>query len=348
MGYSQVGYFAVFKDSKINDPDSKDRKKGFGDKIRAAGRTFVLGIADTQTIFVGAFLLSFAGKTKCSLTSYHFTVAVDQMMIALSAITFSVALVRTYWRSPLAAAFRLLLSLSTFIGVGMTIFRKANYAPDYPPPNNRNDSSILLPVACLLESSLRLQVQEEAKEAQSNLGFGNSSNWPIERFFFIALAIAFIISHMSILIRYAESKNYAPQKWSDLRKFITATYWPLMLIPPTITSIWCWVLVFRSRKWVDKSGWIGKPNTEMIIWDSGQLIALGVGITVAMNVLTELWKRDEKDAKRINRDRQRLLEEEYESIETERGPHSYPMTALNTETPYRGYQPVWVPQQTHG
>jgi hypothetical protein len=40
------------------------------------------------------------------------------------------------------------------------------------------------------------------------------------------------------------------------------------------------------------------PNTEMIIWDSGQLIAMGVLITVIMNVLTEAYERKKKDAEK--------------------------------------------------
>lgn len=38
------------------------------------------------------------------------------------------------------------------------------------------------------------------------------------------------------------------------------------------------------------------PNTEMIIWDSGGLIAMGILITVLMNVLTEAVERKKKDA----------------------------------------------------
>ena len=258
----------------------------------------MLGVADTQTIFVGAFLLSFAGQTKCQLTSYHFTVAVNQSMIGLSVITFSVALVRTYWRNPLAAAFRLLLSLGAFIGVGLTIFRKANYAPDWPPPASRKDSAILLPVACLLESTLRSRAQEQAKQSQADLGFGNLVTWPGERYFFIALAIAFIIAHASIPIRYLKNRDYAPEKWTRFRGWFTIFYWPYMLIPPTFTSVWCWVRVYETREWVSKSGWIGEPNSEMIIWDTAQLIAMGVLTTVIMNTLTETIRRDDKRAER--------------------------------------------------
>ena len=259
----------------------------------------MLGVSDTQTIFIGAFLLGFAGQSKCQLTSYHFTTAVNQMMIALSVMVFSVALVRTYWRNPLAAAFRLLLSLGSFIGVGLTIFRKANYAPDWPPPDSRKDSAILLPVACLLESDLRARAEAQARASQSDLGFGSSSAWPNERWFFIALVIAFLVAHASIPVRFAERRvregtNYA--QWTRFRGFVTVIYWAYMLIPPTFTSIWCWIRVYQTRKWVNNSGWIGSPNPEMVIWDSGQLIAMGVLITVMMNVLTEALKRKGKAA----------------------------------------------------
>ncbi|KAF2799232.1 hypothetical protein K505DRAFT_332786 [Melanomma pulvis-pyrius CBS 109.77] len=292
------GLIAYFKDSPVNNSDDPESKKRKRDTFRAAGRTFVLGASDTQTIFVGAFLLSFAGQSKCRLTSYHFTVAVNQMMVALSVITFSVSLVRTYWRNPLAAAFRLLLSLGAYIGVGLTIFRKANYAPDWPPPENRKDSAILLPVACLLESNLRVRAQEQAKQSTADLGFGSSSAWPAERFFFIALVIAFVLAHASTLVRFLENRDYAPEKWTRFRAWFTVTYWGYMLIPPTFTSVWCWIRVYQARGWVKNSGWIGSPNPEMIIWDSGQLIAMGVLITVMMNMLTEAMKREGKDTER--------------------------------------------------
>ena len=340
----------MFKDTKVNDPGSSDRKRRLGDKLRAAGRTFVLGIADTQTISVGTFLLGFAGRTKCSLTSYHFTVAVDQMMIALSAMTLSVALIRTYWRNPLAAALRSLLSVGTFVGVGLTIFRKANFAPDYPPPDDRVDSSMLLPVACLLESALRLKVQGQAQQSQSDLGFGDSLDWPVERILFILVGIAFLLAHVSILVRFSESRHRAPQKWKDFRRLFTIGYWPLILIPPTVTSVWCWIRVYQARNWVNRSGWIGEPNTEMAIWDAGQLFALGILITVIMNILTELWKRDDKDTKRKamrRSDGQRLLHEYSEGHDSRSQPQSFSMGSFGELTRYEGYRSAPYLQNSH-
>jgi hypothetical protein len=225
------------------------------------------------------------------LTSYHFTVAVNQMMIALSSMAFSVALIRTYWRNPLAAGFRLLLSIGAFTGVGLTIFRKANYAPDWIPPSSRKDSTLLLPVACLLETELRVQVQAQAT---SDIGFGKSEAWPIERYFFIALVMVYIVAHVSILLRHSERRNLGSKKWTKFRGLSTIVYWAFLLGFPTFISVWCWVKVYIARGWVRDSDWMETPNTEFVIWDSGQLIAIGVLITVMMNVLTEMWKREGK------------------------------------------------------
>jgi len=306
----------------------------------------VLGAADTQTIFVGAFLLGFAGQSKCELTSYHFTVAVNQMMIALAVITFSVALVRTYWRNPLAAGLRLLLSIGAFTGVGLMIFRKANYAPDWPPPSKRKDSAILLPVACLLETELRTQAQQQAEKAEAKLGFGKSHAWPWERYFFIALIVAFVVAHASIPIRFAENRNrdghHGPWRlrWTKFRGWVTVAYWASMLVPPTIISVYCWTRVYQVRDWVKNSGWIQLPNTEYVIWDSGQLIAIGVLITVLSNVLTEGWKREGKDSKRLKDGSFERLTESDTSAYEERRSNSYLMAQMghDTRTKDHGYE----------
>jgi hypothetical protein len=340
--------FAFFTDSPPNDPEDLRRgRRRKRDIFKAAGRTFVLGAADTQTIFVGAFLLGFAGQSKCQLTSYHFTVAVNQMMIALAVITFSVALVRTYWRNPLASSLRLLMSVGAFVGVGLMIFRKANYAPDWPPPNTRKDSAILMPVACLLETDLRTHAQQQADRIQADLGFGSSDTWPAERFFFIWLIVSFLIAHFSIPIRYFENRDFAPDQWRSVRGqwtrfrgWITVVYWALMLVPPTFISVWCWTKVYQTRDWVKDSGWLETPNTEYVIWDSGQLIAIGVLITVVLNMATETWKRDTKDDKKA-----KVQDEAFERLTGQDEPRyeesrsgSYPMVPIgqNTRTEYRG------------
>lgn len=223
------------------------------------------------------------------------------------------------------------------MGVGLTIFRKANYAPDWPPPNSRKDSAILLPVACLLETELRSRAQEQTKRSQADIGFGSADAWPVERIFFIALAIAFITAHASIPFRYLEHRYSALENWTRIRGWFVVVYWPYMLIPPTLTSVWCWVRVYETRGWVKKSGWIGDPNPEFIIWDPVQMIAMGVLITVVMNMLTELMRRTKKDHDGANRGSfQRLRGAGSE----DQGSDAYRMVNMagNVGTVYQGYQ----------
>lgn len=52
---------------------------------------------------------------------------------------------------------------------------------------------------------------------------------------------------------------------------------------------------------MNNSGWIASPNPEMTIWDSSQLIAMGILVTVLMNILTEAMKSGNKDTERMDR-----------------------------------------------
>jgi hypothetical protein len=153
--------------------------------------------------------------------------------------------------------------------VGLTIFRKANYAPDWPPPPERKDSAILLPVACLLEMSIHDTVVDQAQVHGFDMGFGKATSWPVDRYCFITLTIAFIVSHLSIPIRYAASRHSASAKWTKFRGWFTIGYWALILVPPTFSSMWCWTKVYIARGWVKDSGWMEAPNTELVIWDEG-------------------------------------------------------------------------------
>jgi hypothetical protein len=93
-----------------------------------------------------------------------------------------------------------------------------------------------------------------------------------------------------------------------------------------------------------QSGWMKSPNTEFVMWDSGQLIAVGVLFTVVINMLTETWKREEKGAS-MERPESTAFEpltggdaaggfEERESV------NEYPMEPVdyNAQTGYDGYR----------
>lgn len=293
-----------FKSPPEDDDDDSGHRLA---KSRAIIRAFLLGASDFQTILVGAFILSYAGQSKCQLTSYHFTVAVDTMMVSLSIIVFSVALVRTYWRQPVAAAFRVLLSFVVFIGVALTVFRKNNYSPEWNPPRGRNDSVILLPVACLLETELYLRAENQAKLSQADLGFhGPPSRWPTERYFYILLALVFLVAHFSVVVRRGQGRhgegNPTSRKWGKFHGWLTVAYWAIVLLIPAVVTVTCWVRIKKAREWVDGSGWIRKPNPEYNLWDSGQLIPMISGVILILMAMATEAKSRQKEADRRKTD----------------------------------------------
>lgn len=281
-------FIRLFKSpSEDDDADGSGQTKRYRSKIRALIRVFVLATSDYQIILVGAFILSYAGKGKCELTSYHFTTTVDLMMISLSVIVFSVALVRTYWRHPVAALFRVLLSVTVFIGVALTVFEKNSYSPEWIPPRGRHDSAILLPVACLLEPDLYLRAKSQSEQSQADLGFHSPpSRWPAEKYFYILLALAFLTAHVSVMVRRLQGRlgegNPTERKWSRSLGKLTIVYWLFVLLTPAGVIIACWVRIYLAREWVRGSGWISEPNPEFNLWDSGQLLPIVSGVVLIL------------------------------------------------------------------
>lgn len=146
-------WFYCFQDPPEDDENSPELLKRIAAQLRADIQTFLLGVSDSQTVIVGSLVISHHVPSKFQLSSYHFNTAID-IMIALSIITFSVALSRNYSRAHWAAGVQSLLSNPSFVRVGLTIIPNNDLHSEWRPSFDRNDSAILLPVACLLETHL--------------------------------------------------------------------------------------------------------------------------------------------------------------------------------------------------
>lgn len=264
----------------------------------------MLTAADTQIIFVCAYVVSFVAKTKCELTAYRYGVALDIMNIGLSVIVCSVALVRTYWRNPLTAFFRTLLTVAAFVCVALTVSHDNSFAPEWPPASEHQDSAVLLPLACLLDSGLRANANRQADAASARLGFHSPAfKWPHERIHFVFLCIACVFAHLAPFCRrflqgrHVESTTLIFRTWSRGHGWFVVLYWLIVLGIPTVVAPWSWNNVYKARVWVRDSGWISTPNTEWDLCNADQLIpGVSVIILLTMAVLTELWSTQKKDS----------------------------------------------------
>lgn len=285
----------------------------------------MLGTADTQMVLVIAQTLNFATLGKCGLSAYHFRAAVDAMLISYSSVVLSVALVRSYWRSIPTAAFRVILSLGVYLCIVLIFSTGTSFAADWPPPASRNDSLILLPVACLLESDLFAEVRSQLDEQPNAMrGSIDSLAFPTEIVFLILLGTVFLLAHCATVIRRVNGRhgegNTVVKIWKNKWHGILAiVYWIYVLFTPAIISIWCWVQIGLTRDWVSKSGWQGNPNPEDNVWDTGQLIPLLSIILLLVSVSNTIWEgkiqrgkeRPESVAKRTE-DGTKLLPYRYE------------------------------------
>jgi hypothetical protein len=272
-------------------------------------------------VLVIAQTINFATLGKCELSAYHFRAAVDAMLISYSSVVLSVALVRSYWRSIPTAAFRVVLSFGVYLCIVLIFSTGTAYATDWPPPASRNDSLILLPVACLLESDLFAEVKSQLDEQPNAMrGSADSLAFPAEIALLILLGIAILLAHCAAAIRRMNGRhgegNTVVRIWKNKWHGILAiVYWIYVLVTPTAISIWCWAMIGLTRGWISKSGWQGNPNPEDNIWDTGQLVPLLSVILLLISVSNTVWERKiRRDKERPERDEDgtKLLHYRYE------------------------------------
>lgn len=258
----------------------------------------MLGTADTQMVLVIAQIINFVTKGKCSLSAYHFRAAVNAMLISFSSIVLSVAAVRSYWRSKPAAVVRILISTGIFICMSLVLFSGTRYGSDWPPPSNTNDSLILLPVACLLEADLWDDVQSQLVKQPHNT-INKSLGFPVEFIFMAILGGAFVLAHSATLVRKLDGRNDEGTTririyWNKWHGVLATIYWVLISIPPSVIALWCWVKIGLARRWVSDSGWLGSPNLEDSVWQTGQLVPLLTGVLLLITICNEMGKETEK------------------------------------------------------
>ena len=271
--------------------DPHDQKS----RLRAFVRTIILGISDSQTILAIAFGFNFAAMSKCSLTSYHYGVALDTILITCSSMVLSVAMVRDYWESPLAALIRWLMMTFVFVCLGVTLVYEEqwSHSPEWPPGHQQTDSLVLLPVACLLEGDLFSQLNASlSPEQASYLHIGQLSNPGQEFLMYIFLAGAYGLAHLAHIVR---SVVHRPKdgklpwlKEGSPRAIATVIYWLFVLITPTAISFLCWVDISQARTWASNSGWLNgdgpnNTNPEERLFDIGQFLPL---LTAGLWVIT--------------------------------------------------------------
>ena len=281
----------TFQFSKVRDFRKRDRDQqrintqtepDKHPQMTKARRILLLTISDAQILIALAFGLNFAAESKCSLTTYHFGVALDTVLICCSTMAFSLSICRDFWRTPASALVRFILSTFIFVCLGVFIFyeNQGRHFPNWPPSSdNPNDFLVLLPAACLedpdlfseLDSSSTIQSADSLRLAK--LG---SQSFVI---LFIPLAVVYLIAVVISLSRIAEGSINVGRR---SKCYIGCIFWFLLRLVPVVVGCYCWASIPEARRYVNDSGWMvldNGNNPELDINSIGQILAM----------LTALW-----------------------------------------------------------
>jgi len=124
----------------------------------------MFSISDGQIFLSLAFSVSFASSTTCKLSQYHLQIGINMWLTATTNAVLSLAIVRNYFRSFFSGLLRLIALLSALVfSLGLPLLFRLNsgFASETLPPNDRNNSQVLLKAACFMDSSFRKVVVDD-------------------------------------------------------------------------------------------------------------------------------------------------------------------------------------------
>jgi uncharacterized membrane protein YoaK (UPF0700 family) len=231
-------------------------------------------VADAQLVTAFAYGINFGKSGKCTVSSYHYSVMVNTLVIALACLTLSVYLPRHYWRTRLPSFLRTLATLVVFI----FLLRFLAYQVDQESSpelmlvyrSDRTDSSLFLPVACFLDPDL--DPFKRLSPAQSNGIGGTGTKWTPGLTLAFLVAACYFVAHVTRLLCHVKKSKPRPSVWLSV----------FIILSCVVAIGLCFGHTLVLRRWIDMSGWMEQPdgpgtnpgNPEKDLVGIGQLLPL--------------------------------------------------------------------------
>ncbi|KAH8587881.1 hypothetical protein B0O99DRAFT_526012, partial [Bisporella sp. PMI_857] len=243
---------------------------------------------DSQTIVALSYGINFGMLGKCSLSAYHYNVGINTILCTCTAITFSVIMVRDYWKGVMAPALRFIISIGMFATLGRMLWyqKERSIAPEpigWLPrwekvKGNSTDSTIFVPMACFLDPDLN-PLKWLSPAEKKRVG-GDKAPIPVEFCLFWLIVIWFITGHISHFIQRETRYGKRSQNVTNHIPVggLAAVYYAISLGCCICVYFSCWGHIGEIRKFVHGSGWIEGGNTnanpENNVNGIGQLVPL--------------------------------------------------------------------------
>ena len=196
---------------------------------------------------------------KRTLSAYHFNVAINLGLIVCSSFVLSTLMVRNYWKTPFCDLLRYAAVLVVFVFLGWMLSYQARQpdAPEWEPSPNRNDSAVLLPVACFLDPDFH--IFENLTDARlDQIGHPVGPSTLPEFRLFILTTIWFGVGLLKSILHtwFDRGKATKDRIYSFKVGWCILLYKIAALFSLLVTTILAWRHIIVLRQWVSHSGWI--------------------------------------------------------------------------------------------
>jgi hypothetical protein len=227
-----------------------------------------------MTVLVAAYILSFVISSKCTLSTYHYYVALDTILLGCSClVTTFVATRKRYWANKITAAIRFILTIVIFILLWIFIGYQMNKNWDAPFPHwnpQSENSTLLLPVSCFFDPDL-VERHSPFDSSTATTPAGEEAvktkALPHIWLYIILTILATLAFAENIFFSCGTKMNTAAAKWVS-RGIRGST-----LIFGFGTTVFCAWHFNELRKWADGSGWLS-DKSENEVSSVGQLLPL--------------------------------------------------------------------------
>ncbi len=244
-------------------------------------------MGDVQLILALVYGINFGISAKCTISAYHYNIAVDTMVIALTCITLSAHMVPEFWHVKLATVLRVFATLVIFAFLLRFLFYQMEMVsnPELMSTyaTSRNDSLLFLPMACFLDPDLNpfkdKLVNNITSERKVTVGSSGPRVTP-DLVFCVLLAFCYVtVLVIRFIIRFIRFRIAARPPF------------PLtvLVVPVCIFScFWCIGHITLVRVWVDKSGWMEKTNRPGTLAGNPENSVMGLGQILPL--ATMIWR----------------------------------------------------------
>ncbi|KAG8534406.1 uncharacterized protein KY384_001251 [Bacidia gigantensis] len=283
-----------WRSGRLSYPSPNDLKT---EEIRwmVTYRTLILAVSDTQTLTTIAYGLDFWLIQKCSMSAYHYVIAINICLISCANFVLSLSLVREYWKAPASALLRV-VGIAVIFGylLKLLIYQGSRKDfPEYQPPLGMTSSALLLPATCFLDSEFADFYRSYTEAQKQTIGYPMKP-WQFEELVIYVFNFVGLIAGLGRTLwqlqwdRHHRGSTRTYTRWQSLG---IAFYKVQAVIVFLAVNVGAFVRIYSLKTWVNQSGWIkpGRTNNPENDWLAISQILPLILLATAFVAVSDQW-----------------------------------------------------------